>query len=94
MKGPSVGQEGKKFRALEVATGCDLIIDDTPEAIIVSGFDPIRREIAKMSIEKLIADGRIRPESKRLWKVKRGLEDKLSKDGEGAALEVGVHDSS
>ena len=79
---------------LEVATGCDLIIDDTPEAIIVSGFDPIRREIAKMSIEKLISDGRIHPAriEEVVEKVKKELDDKLSKDGEAAALEVGVHD--
>jgi ribonuclease Y len=79
---------------LEVATGCDLIIDDTPEAIIVSGFDLIRREIAKMSIEKLISDGRIHPAriEEVVEKVKKELDDKLSKDGEAAALEVGVHD--
>jgi ribonucrease Y len=94
LKGRIIGREGRNIRALELATGVDLIVDDTPGAIILSGFDPYRREVAKKSIERLIADGRIHPAriEEVVQKVKDETEAEVRKEGAAVAFELGLHD--
>ena len=93
IKGKIIGREGRNIRALEAATGVELVVDDTPEAIIISGFDPVRREIARLSLHRLVQDGRIHPAriEEIVAKTRKNIEDEIVETGERTAIDLGVH---
>ena len=93
LKGQIIGREGRNIRAIEAATGVDLVVDDTPEAIVISSFDPFRREVARLSLQRLVADGRIHPAriEEVVEKTRRQLEDTIIDIGERTTIELGIH---
>ena len=93
MKGRIIGREGRNIRAFEAATGIDVIVDDTPEAVILSGFDQFRREVARISLERLIADGRIHPAriEEVVGKVQEELEEEIAREGENTLIQLNLH---
>lgn len=93
VKGKIIGREGRNIRALEAATGCEIIVDDTPEAIVISGFDPVRREIARLSLHRLVQDGRIHPAriEEVVAKTKKNIEDEIVEIGERTIIDLGIH---